>query len=212
MRRLVGVLAVAALAGSVAALAGRGDPQERFTRADQARAKSMLLRQKDMPAGFRSLPASGPDSDFYCKALDESDLTLTGEAEGILTRGSVGIFTVAQVYVSLADTNASWRRGTSKAGEKCLGAALRRELLVSGVRDVVVRRFPFPRVAERSVAYRVVGLAQGVPAFFDFVVMQRSRAQVALFMTSALQPVLKPEQVRLARIVAGRMATAMRDS
>ncbi len=79
-----------------------------------------------------------------------------------------------------------------------------------GVRDITFQRLAFPRLAQRSDAYRLVGFVQGVPAFVDIVVLQQSRAHAALFMASVLQPVLKPEQVRLARILAGRMAKSMR--
>lgn len=209
MRRLLLLTVFLALAGSSIALAGRGDPQERFTPADQARAKSMLLRQADLGAGFSATPIT-EGGDFYCKALDESDLTLTAQSVKRFARGSVGILSLAQVYDSLSDANASWRRGTSEAGEKCFGDALRRQLMGEGVRDITFQRLAFPRLAQRSDAYRLVGFVQGVPAFVDIVVLQQSRAHAALFMASVLQPVLKPEQVRLARILAGRMAKSMR--
>jgi hypothetical protein len=209
MRRLLVLTVLLALAGSSIALAGRGDPQERFTPADQARAKSMLLRQADLDAGFRATPIT-ERGDSYCKALDVSDLTLTAESVKRFARGSVGILSLAQVYESPSDANASWRRGTSKAGEKCFGDALRRQLTSEGVRDVTFQRLAFPRLAQRSDAYRLVGFVHGVPAFVDIVVVQQSRAHAALFMASVLQPVVKHEQVRLARIVAGRMAKSMR--
>ena len=169
----------------------------------------MLLRQADLGVGFSAMPIT-EGGDFYCKALDESDLTLTAESVKRFARGSVGILSVAQVYGSLDDANASWRRGTSRAGEKCFGDALRRQLTGEGVRDITFQRLAFPRLAQRSGAYRLVGFVQGVPAFVDIVIVQQSRARAALFMASLLQPVLKPEQVRLARIVAGRMAKSMR--
>ena len=209
MRRLLLLAVLLALAGSSVALAGRGDPQERFTPADQARAKSMLLRPSDLGPGFSTTPVT-ERGDFYCKALDESDLTLTAESVKRFARGSVGVISLAQVYESLSDANTSWRRGTSKAGETCFGDALRRQLTSEGARDVTFQRLAFPRLAQRSEAFRLVGFAQGVPVFVDIIIVQQTRAQAALYMASVLQPVSRPEQVRLARIVAGRMAKSMR--
>ncbi|MGH3110856.1 MAG: hypothetical protein ACRDQT_08055 [Gaiellaceae bacterium] len=210
MRGLLAIAFLIALVGAGAATAGRGDPQERLTRVDQARAKSIVLQQRHLPAGFRALPATGGDDDYYCRALDESDLTLTGETTREFVRAAVGIGSVAQIYESLADANASWRRGTSRAGQRCIADLYRRALMRQGVRDVTFARLAFPRLAQRSVAFRLTGFVRGIPAFFDLVVLQHARAHAGLLMTSALQPVLRAEQIRLARLVASRMAKAMR--
>ena len=75
-------------------------------------------------------------------------------------------------------------------------------------------KLDFPRVSERSIAYRVTlsaTTAQGtVPLFIDIVGLLRLRAQAFVFVGSALIPPQRPEELRLARLVAGRMATAMR--
>jgi hypothetical protein len=203
---------VLALVSTGGALAARGDPQKRITPADQARAKSMLLRRADLSAGFTST-SPGNEPVPYCKALDESDPTLTCEAESAdfaQPATATVVSSAAQVYRSLRDANTSWRRGTSVAGVRCVEQTLRRELLKGGIRDVQLTRQAFPRVAQRSVAFRVVGVAQGIPVFFDVVLVQQSRAHVSLLFGAALQPVLKAEQVRLARLVGTRMAKAMR--
>jgi hypothetical protein len=74
----------------------------------------------------------------------------------------------------------------------------------------------FPRISDRTVAYRgkfSVPSAQGpVSLYLDLVVLMHSRAQSQLSVVSALVPPQKAEVLRLARIVAGRMATAMRGS
>lgn len=204
-RRIVALALVCFVATTGAALAARGDPQKRFTPADQARAKAMLLRKADLPRGFVA-SLDTPESDFYCKALDESDLTLTGEAESPnFSRVTVFIASLAQVYESVGDANASWRRGTSPAGERCI-----RDEFAKDSEFLSLRRLSFPRVAPLTVAYRLTGRTQGVGFYLDFAVLQRSRAQAAIVFGSAVAPVRKAEEVRLARIVAKRMATAMR--
>jgi len=211
VRRLLCFVLLLALVGAGAALAARGDPQKKIKPADQARAKAMLLRKADFSAVFKATPSSADEGDFYCKALDESDLTLTGEAESPTFQGGVEfVASLSLVYESLADSNTSWRRETSAAGEKCVRDEFRRQFQKDGIRLGSFRRMVFPRFAARSVAYRLVASSQGVRVLFDVVVLQQSRGQAALLLGSALTPMPKAEEVRLTRIVAGRMAKAMR--
>jgi hypothetical protein len=49
-----------------------------------------------------------------------------------------------------------------------------------------------------------------VKVVIDLVVLMHSRAQVPLFFGSALVPVPRADQLRLARLTASRMAKAMR--
>ena len=217
LRRLLAlVLVLASLVVSASALATHQDPQKRLTKADNARARAMLVRACGPPGGFpaaafeRRRPAHG----LLC-AVGESDLTLTGDAEGQQFALGVGfVSSAAQVYKSAADASASWRRAVSAPGTACAAETLRREFAKQGVDLVSLRKVAFPRLAERSVAYRVTlaaTTAQGqVPVYVDLVAMARSRAHATVVVGSALVPPQKAEELRLARIVAGRMAAAMR--
>ena len=212
MRRLAVVVFALALVGSGAALAARGDPQRKLTPGDQARARAMLVRQVDMGPAFRSTPVSGRD-DFYCAALDESDLTLTGEARSPSFASTVEfVSSQAYVYRTRADANASWQRGTSAAGQKCLRQGLRDELQGSTVRLVSFKKIAFPKLAQRSVAYRAIADQQGVRVYLDLVALQEGRAQVAIVYGAGLSAPPKAEELRLARTVARRMAKAMSGS
>ena len=213
VRRLLVVLSLVGLVTAGSAVANHLDPQKRIRPADQARARAMLLRKADLSPAYKATPASPDEVDVDCKALDESDLTLTGEAESpeFQVQGGVEfISSLAQVYASVADANTSWRRGTSAAGEKCAKDEFRRQFQKAGIRLDSFRRTAFPRLAERSVAYRLVASSQGVRVYIDVVVLMQSRGQAALLLGSALTPIPKAEQVRLARLVAGRMAKSMR--
>ncbi len=198
------------------ALATHQEPQERLTKADNARARAMLVKRTDLPAGFQPQFSSGADPHIDCAAsVSEADLTLTGDAEGPqLALGVSFVSSAAQVYGSVTDASASWRRAISAAGTRCATELLRREFAKQGVDLVSLRKVAFPRVSERSVAYRVTlsaTTAQGkVPVYVDLVAMMRSRAQATVVVGSALIPPQKAEELRLARIVAGRMSTAMR--
>jgi hypothetical protein len=211
--RLVALVLLLALLVTGSALAVRGDPQKRITPADQARARAMLLQRADLGLGFRALPSSPQEADAYCKALDESDLTVTGEAESPTFQGGVEfVSSVSQVYESAADSAASWRRGTSAAGDACVREQFRRGFRAQGARLERFARTPLPRLAERSVAYRLVLSSRGVRAFLDVVALKQGRGQAGLIFGSALTPMPKDEEVRLAKAVARRMTKAMQGS
>lgn len=213
MRRVLSIALLLALVCAGAALAARGDPQKRYTPADQARARAMLLRASDFGLGFRAMPPSPQEADVYCKALDESDLTLTGEAESPTFQGGVEfVSSLAQVYASARDSATSWKRGAGAAGDTCVREQFRRTFRRQGGRLERFVRMAFPRLAERSIAYRLVVSAQGVRAFVDVVALKQGRGQAALLLGSALTPMPKEEEVRLARTVARRMTKVMRVS
>ena len=210
VRRLLVFALLLALVGAGAALAARGDPQKKINPADQARAKAMLLRQADFWPGFKAERSSG-EYEYYCKALDESDLVLTGEAESPdLTAGFITVASISQVYATAAMANTSWRRGMSAVGVACLAAGWRSLARKEGLEFVSFRRVPFPSVAPRTVAFRIIVTANGVRVVTDLVGMMHSRAHAGLYFVSALAPIPKGEQVGYARIVAGRMSKAMR--
>jgi hypothetical protein len=206
--------ALLALVLSGSALADHLDPQERIRATDQARAKAMLLRQSDLP-GFQRRPSSGSDGHLTCRGLDESDLTVTGDAEGSSwALAAVFVASSSTVYATQADATASWRRGTSGAGTRCLRDELAREFARQGTRVVSLRRTPFPALAQSAAAYRLtlVASAQGqtINVFVDFVVLRQGRAVAGLVLGSALVPPDRAAEVRLARTLAARMARAMR--
>jgi hypothetical protein len=210
-RALVAVLATVAVASG--ALAASGDPQLRITPADQARARSMLLRASDFNAAFTERPSPSGDTGFSCAALDESDLTITGRAASpSFTATAEYVASTADVYESRADANASWKRGTSTAGLDCLGLSVRRQLRGPGVRLVSFRRISFPGRGDRSVAFRAIAAQQGLRVYLDVVAMQVARAEASVAYISVLSPPPQGEVRRLTGIVATRAAKAMRGS
>jgi len=215
-RLLVCVLLLASLALSATAAATHQDPQKRLTKADNARARALLIKRTDLPAGFQARPASGQDPHIECAAsVSESDLTLTGEADGKQFGLSVVfVGSASQVYASASDASSSWRRATSAAGVKCATTLLRRGFSKQGIDLVSLRRIAFPRVSDRTVAYRVKLSAtteQGpVPLYVDLVALMHSRTQATVIVGTALVPPTRADELRYARLVAARMARAMR--
>jgi hypothetical protein len=209
--KLAAFALVLALVVTATALAARGGPKERFTPADQARARAMVLRLSDLNPAYAVHPASDGGSGFFCAALDESDLTLTGRSNSpSFTATGEFISSTASVYATRSDSNASWTRGTSAAGEQCVRAGLRAELQGGAVRLVSFKRIAFPRRGSRSVAYQAVATIQGIHVFVDFVAMQVVRAQIGVLYVNALAPPAQSELRRLTGVVATRAQNAMR--
>jgi hypothetical protein len=196
-----------------AGAAQASDPQKRLNPTDQARARAMLLRQSDVGLGFRPVrrPSTPNDVDLNCDALDEGDLTVTGQAQSpTFTSGLQTISSASGLYESVGDANASWRRGTSRTGFACLKNVFRQLARTSGVRFVSFLQVPFPAVAPRTAAYRWQSLVAGVRVYADVVFLMRSRAQAAAFFISGVDPLERSEQLRLTRAIAKRMAKALR--
>jgi hypothetical protein len=220
MRPLRRLLAVTALLGILVAAepvsANHQDPQKRLTRADNARARAMLVRRADLPPGFLAQPGGSQDPHVDCPpAVSESDLTLTGEADGVqFALGPVIVSSAAQVYRSTADAESSWRRATSAAGVRCATTLLRQEFAKQQIRLVSLRRVAFPRVSQRTAAYRArlsASTAQGtIELFVDLVALMHGRAHATVIVGTPLVPPQRADELRFARVVAGRMATAMR--
>lgn len=208
------VLAALVLAGVAAA--GRMDPKQHLTPVDNARAKAMVLRTGDLPA-FKSTKSSIAPFSGYCKAADESDLTITGKAvsrdfDHQTAAALVSASSNAQLYETGDQADTSWRRFTSSAGMKCFELLSRTAAKKEGITFVSQRKLPFPAVAPRTIAVRQVATYSGIRITLDYVALQNGRAHTYLYFSGAPTPFSKAEQVRLAKVTAGRMATAMKGS
>lgn len=215
MRRMAllgGLAALACLA--VAATAAGGEPKKQLTKADQQRARSILIGQPDLADGFRREPDT-PDGEVDCAAADESDLVVTGEADARYTLQRrdffVQVASAATLYRSVRHAAASWRRSTSRPGFACLRRELAETLAEDGLRIVSMRRVGIAAVGARTFAARIVVAGEGLPErlHLDLVALWRGRAQAVVMLVAAGVPVPDRERVNFSRLVAGRMAKAL---
>lgn len=209
------VLAALVLVGVAAA--GRMDPKQHLNPVDNARAKAIVLQKGDFPATFKSTKSSIAPFSGYCKAADESDLTITGKAvsrdfDQQTAAALVSASSNAQLYETVDQADTSWRRFTSSAGMKCFELLSRNAAKKEGITFVSQRKLPFPAVAPRTIAVRQVATYSGIRITLDYVALQNGRAHTYLYFSGAPTPFSKAEQVRLAKVTAGRMATAMKGS
>ncbi len=223
MRLLLVVALTAALVAPASALAGDGQPKKALTKTGQATARSVVLKRGDLGSGFASITRSKDDRNLpkgaRCGPLDETDLTVTGDAASPDFRLAqapvfVTVGSTAQVYRTLREANTSWNRGSTRQTTTCLGDIIR---LSAGpgqkITVVSAKKIPFPSVSPKTAAYRLVvnvtiGANQRVRAYVDAVILQHGRIQSGLLFTSFGSPVGDPDRIALAKVVAGRMARA----
>lgn len=218
VRAVVAVLV--ALAAVQAAWAADGEPRKALTAKGNATARSIVLRRGDLSAGFTArkptddaLPAAA-----RCDELDESDLTIVGEAESpdfqLLQKGIyVTVGSTANVYRTPGDASRSWARGTSAQTTICLADIIRLSAPKGQRVDIVsAKRLQFPKVASRTAAFRVVATltisGNRVRAYVDAIVVQHGRIQSGLVFTSLGRPVGRAAEVGLATVLAERMSSA----
>ena len=208
-----------ALALAAPALGADGEPKKAITAQGQAIARSIVLKRSDLSAGFVPHKPADPSrpKGARCGAVDESDLTVTGDADSpdfSLDRLAVAVGSSASVYRSLRESNLAWRRAGTAAAVRCFADLVRLTAPAAQHAKVVsAKRIPFPKVAPQVIAYRVVatlrlGPSRTVRAYFDAVLLQRGKVQSALVVTSLGSAVPVAQERVLAGILAGRMAKA----
>jgi hypothetical protein len=207
-----------ALALAAPALGADGEPKKALTAKGQAVAKAIVLKRSDLATGF--VPHKPSDDarpkGARCDAVDESDLTVTGDASSPdFSRASLGVAigSSASVYRTQRESNAAWQRARTAGAVQCFADLVRlTSPAAQNVKIVSAKRIPFPKVAPNVIAYRVVAtLTLGkrtVRAYFDAVLLQHGQTQSALVVTSLGAAVPVAQEQVLAMILAGRMAKA----
>jgi hypothetical protein len=223
--RKVALLSLVALLVPAVATAANGEPRKALTKTDQATAHAVVVKRSDLGQGFAAVAREkdeGVPKGARCGPLDESDLTVTGDAASPdfrLAQGAafVTVGSTAQVYRTLREANASWSRGTTRQTTTCLADIVRLSA-APGQKITVVSatRVRFPSLAPKTTAYRLVldvkiG-AQQLRAYVDAVVLQHGRIQAGLLFSSLGRPVEPAQRIALASVVAARLAKASRPS
>jgi hypothetical protein len=221
-RLLVVLVALCIGIPAVALAAADTDPKKKLTAADQARARSVVLKRTDFVAGWKKVPAP-PESDEQCPGFnpDNSDLTISGEAVGNFehTQGLPTVLSFADVYVSPADAAKSWARNVKPALVRCFGHFFLEGAQADGVKAKIVTqgRIAFPKIAPRTAAFRIVVRLtveqQGqepvtVPVTMHIVAVGRGRGEAGL-LTSGVGTGIQMADLRsFAKLLATRLAAA----
>jgi len=207
---------VLALAGAGGVLADNGKEKIKFNAADQAAARTALLRSSDLGGtgwqGGRIKPdlSSLTCPDYHPK---QSDLVLTGAAESYFRRGTAkadvqGVDVEVQVLETARMVALDWRRAVLAPG---LLPCLRRSLvssLGSQAKLISFKRIAFPRLATYSRAYRAAinasASGQSERLFTDVIFVGRGRSEVTLTIDGLTKTAISAADGRLARLVLKR--------
>jgi hypothetical protein len=221
-RLLVALVALCIGVPAVALAAADTDPKKRLTAADQAKARSVVLKRTDFAAGWKKMPAP-PESDEPCPGFnpDNSDLTISGEAIGNFehTQGVPTILSFADVYVSQVDAAKSWTRTVKPALVRCFGHFFLKGAQEDGVKAKIVSqgRIAFPKVAPRTAAFRIVARLtveeQGqppvnVPLTIHIVALGHGRGEAGMLTTGVGTGVQMADLRSFAKLMAARLAAA----
>jgi len=220
-RRLIAFLIVCFAVPAVA-IAADTDPKKRITPADQANARSILLKRSDFAAGWKRVPAT-PDSDLSCPGFnpDASDLTLTGEAEADFkhTQGLPSVSSFSEIYLSKSDALKSWSRTVKPAIARCVAHFFREGIIEEGgtVKIVKQGRIAFPKLAPRTAAFRVVANvtieepgqpATTVPFTIHLIALGHGRGDAGLLTMGFGNGVPNADLRAFGRLLASRLAAA----
>jgi hypothetical protein len=221
MRRPLAALLALCVAVPAVALAADTDPRKRFTAADQAKARSLVLKRTDFVTGWKRSPAS-PESDLVCPGFnpDESDLTLTGEANGDfeLSAGAAAAYSAGEVWASKSDALKSWARSNKPAVARCIGYFFRKSLETGDttVKILSAGRMAFPKLAPRTAAFKVVarvtftenGQTETVPFTIQALALGNGRGDVTFLAISPGTGLATTDLRAFATLLAKRLAAA----
>jgi hypothetical protein len=192
---LAGVLLAGAVLVPLAA-AAPGDPQKAYTKADQARAKAASLRLADLGTGWKATPTSKKDSNPRCSTYnpDQSDLVETGSYDSPNFERPDGSFvaTTTGVFRTAGMARKGYARVAVPQLPGCFGELFARSFTKPNSAKILsTGALAFPRVGDRSNAYRLVASVTTplatVPVTIDLVTFNKGRTDVALIMVGLLK-------------------------
>ena len=214
--RRAAVGAALALALAVVQVAQAESPVVRYTAADQAAAKAAVLRAADLGAGWKGgYRKAAPMSAESCPGLWEPkqrDLVITGVAESAFTVPGVRLTTTAQVYRTERMAQLDWARTVVHPAAT---ACMRRQVTAQStpeLRFASLTKTPFPRIGERAVRFRVIGVytpaGGGTPMkmLLDAIAFGRGRTAISLNVIAPFgeRASVEAMEARLARALVAR--------
>lgn len=217
--RIAFVLAASSLTLVTAAAvwAGDGNYQIRFTAADQAAARAVVIRPGDLSSsgwqGGRFKPSlSNLSAGLSCPNYHPklSDLVITGAAAARYRRSAFEFDSVSEVLKTRRMVALDWRRSVLVPGAV---PCLRREMsngLGSSAKLVSFRKLPFPHVSTYTALFRGVisakAAGQNVRILADILLFGRSRTEITLNVAgpATAKSAISAAERRLARALISR--------
>jgi hypothetical protein len=180
-----------------------------------AAARQELLRRSDMGPGWTSTPSPKTVPGLTCPAFTPalSGVMQTGAAiSPTFQATSTGPFAsqTAYAYANESEEQTAWREVARPRLLTCVAASLVRSTRGAHFAVTSKRLLPFPDLPVHAIGYRVAGTAsvpnQTVNVYLDVVLLGAATTVTEVSVSSFLQPPALALELRLARIVAGRVA------
>jgi hypothetical protein len=178
-------------------------------------ARRALLHQADLGYGWRSAPAPKKVPTLTCPSFSPSVVGIAkpgAAASPTFRRTSIGPFIsqAAYVYATRAQALRFWHRVVTRKLVACVGTSL-----TAGSTQSVSfavdseHQLPLPAIGDRRAGYRVIGHAttnaQQLRVYLDMLVVGRGAGLTQISFSSFSKPAPRSLEVRLARLVAGRL-------
>lgn len=216
--RLLAAAVVALVGAGVAMAANPHAPKKVIVPAVQARAKAINVKLSDLPAaGWKTNPPQPDTGTPRCSYYnpDQSDLTENGDANS--PQFTLGSGSFVSSSTSIFETDAQGRTAYARVVQPklplCLAEIFRKGAGFAGKVTVAsAGARAFPKLAERSKAYRIVAdfksSAGKVRTILDVVVMNRAKVDAVVFFAAIGGSFNDSFEQRVTRRVATRTAGA----
>ena len=216
MMRAVRGVAVGVLARGLCvpvALAAKGDPQKKITRAGQANAIAASLHRADFPpTGWQQQPRqpkqkddSSPRCSYYNP--DQSDLVEIGDYDSpdFDQAGGSSISSSTGAFKTVAMGKTAYARVAKPALVKCLAELFKKGAGAAKTTILSAAPLNFERYGDRSIAYRIVALVKtptaAVRAYLDVILVNKGSTDIA-FLAIGIQ---KPLSTALEQSLVGKV-------
>jgi len=189
--KFVAVFVLALLVASSAIAATSGQPKKDIIPAVQAKAKAINVKLSDLPKGVGftakpSTPDTGtPTCSFYNP--DQSDLTENGDAKSpnfTLASGSF-VSSSTSIFKTASQGRTAYARVVQPKLPNCLAEAFRKGAGASNATIVSAKEIAFPKLAERSNAYRIAATVkagtQKIKVVLDVAVLNSAKVDTVIF-------------------------------
>ena len=205
------VVALLVLAG-VAVAANPRDPKKVIIPTVQAKAKAINVHISDLPKGdWVAKPAGADTGTPKCSYYNpnQSDLTENGDAHSPNLTVPSGAFVSSStsIFKTATQGRTAYKRVVQPKLPKCL-AQLFVKGAGGGITNVSAVQIPFPKQAERSIAYRISGdftNASGtITIYLDVVAMNRAKVDTVIFFAGIGHPFMDAVEQSVAGKVAAR--------
>jgi hypothetical protein len=209
--RAIVLAAVLATAATAAAAPSKPPPPPK---SEVIAARHALLKGPDL-RGWRSTPGPKKAPTLTCPAFAPNLGTLPtpGAAASptfMQTANGPFVSQSAYVYPTAKQELTFWHRAVTRRLATCVAGALTSASTSSVTFTVKSKHsLPLPAIADRRAGYRVIGTAkttaQEITVYLDMLVVGRGSGLTQISFTSFSQPVARALELRLARLVTGRL-------